>query len=154
MSSIDLLDESFLVADPARLAVAFADPALWRAWWPNQTLAVFMDRGAAGFRWTVTGEVVGSSEVWLEAFADGVILHYFLRAEPTRRGSDTEPLGGLPWRVRRAARRIARREAAALKRNTWALKDSLESGREPGMPRTPGPVACPGDGLRPAAEGA
>lgn len=154
MPSIDLLDESFLVADPARLAEAFADPALWRAWWPNQTLTVFMDRGAAGFRWTVTGEVVGSSEVWLEPFGDGVILHYFLRADPTRPGSATEPLGGLPWRVRRVARRIVRREAAAFKRRSWALKDSLERGRAPGMPRTPGPVPCPVDDWRTAAEGA
>lgn len=152
--SIDLLDESFLVADPARVAAEFGDPARWPAWWPGLRLTVFMDRGAAGFRWTVTGDVVGSTEIWLEPFGDGVIMHYFLRADPTRPGSDTEPLSGSPWRVRRGARRAARRQAAAFKRHSWALKDALERGRAPGMPRAPGPVTCPGDGWRTAEEGA
>ena len=154
MPSIDLVDESFLVADPVQVAELFADPALWRAWWPGLTLSVFMDRGLAGMRWTVTGELVGSSEVWLEPAADGVILHYFLRAEPTRPGSDTEPLGGDTRRARRTARRAARRHAAAFNQHSWALKDRLERGRAPGMPRTPGPVPCLADGRHTAAEGA
>ncbi|MEP6463354.1 MAG: polyketide cyclase / dehydrase and lipid transport [Frankiaceae bacterium] len=135
MPSIDLIDESYLVADPAEVAARFHDPALWRSWWPELDLTVFTDRGLAGLRWTVTGELAGSSEVWLEAAGDGVILHYFLRAEPTRPGSDTEPLRG--WRVRRSAQRAAGRHATAFKQRCWALKDELEGGRAPGMPRVP-----------------
>jgi hypothetical protein len=134
--SIDLVEESYLVADPALVADRFHQPALWRSWWPDLELTVFMDRGTAGLRWTVSGSLVGSSEVWLEPAGDGVILHYFLRADPTRPGSDSEPLSGSAWRVRRTARRIARQHATGFNRRSWDLKDELEAGRAPGMPRT------------------
>lgn len=134
--SIDLVDETYLVADPAEVADRFRDPARRRLYWPGLQLSVFMDRGDAGLRWFVTGELVGSSEVWLEPAGDGVILHYFLRADPTRRGSDTEPLTGPGWWVRSVGRRAARRYASAFKQHGWALKDEMERGRAPGMPRT------------------
>ena len=40
------------------------------------------DRGPSGQRWTVTGALTGTMEVWLEPMMDGVLLHYFLHAEP------------------------------------------------------------------------
>lgn len=133
--SIDLVDESYLVADHQHVTDLFHDPALWRLWWPDLHLTVRMDRGLKGLRWAVSGRAVGSSEVWLEPAGDGVILHYFLRAEPTRPGSDTEPLRGWFWWRRRVARSVGRRHSAAFKHHSWALKDSLERGRAPGMPR-------------------
>ena len=135
MPRIDLIDETYLAADPAEVADRIHNPALWRSWWPRLELAVFMDRGLAGLRWTVTGELVGTSEVWLEPMADGVLLHYFLRAEPTRPGSDTEALSGRPRRVARVSKRAALSYSTSVKRSVWALKDNLETGRAPGLPR-------------------
>ena len=40
------------------------------------------DRGAVGHRWSVNGALTGTMEVWLEPSLDGVILNYFLHAEP------------------------------------------------------------------------
>jgi len=90
---------------------------------------VFADRGEAGVRWNVGGALAGSMEVWLEAFGDGVIVHYYLRADRP----------GTPYSsVRQAAREVRRRQRAA-KRVFWRLKDELESGRASGEPRqTPG----------------
>ena len=92
MPSVDVVDETFVVVPPQVLAAEFATPARWRALWPDLDLEVMTDRGAAGFRWTVTGALVGSMEVWLEPVLDGTVLHYFLRAEsPTPR---TGAVGG------------------------------------------------------------
>jgi hypothetical protein len=134
MSLVDLIDETYVVAPPAAVAARLREPALWRRWWPELDLVVFQDRGAQGVRWTVTGALVGTSEVWLEPVGDGTLLHYYLRADPTRRGSATEPIAGPPARLARLGRRTARRHALALKRRVNALKDELERGREPGMP--------------------
>lgn len=133
---VDVLDETFVVAPPLALAARLGDPAVWRRWWPHRELAVFMDRGADGVRWTVTGDVVGSCEVWLEAFGDGTIVHYFLRADPTRRGSRTEVITGSPRRLARRAARMARDEAVTWKALVNAVKDELEAEREIGANRT------------------
>ena len=82
MNSIQVADETFVAADPVEVGRAVADPASWRRWWPDLRLTVVEDRGAAGHRWTVTGALTGTMEVWLEPSLDGVILHYFLHAEP------------------------------------------------------------------------
>jgi hypothetical protein len=94
-----------------------------------------MDRGDSGMRWTVTGDLVGSCEVWLEPYGDGVIVHYYLRAEPTRRGSRTEPVDTRPARARRLAVRVGREHTARWKSLINALKDELEAGRAVGEPR-------------------
>jgi hypothetical protein len=82
MNSIQVADETFVCADPADVGRAVADPASWRRWWPDLRLTVVEDRGPAGQRWTVTGALTGTMEIWLEPSFDGVILHYFLHAEP------------------------------------------------------------------------
>lgn len=87
-------------------------------------LTVFMDRGLDGVRWSATGALTGSVEIWLEQFGDGVILHYFLRADPSA-GRAAEPS---------KARRLRHQRATAWKRQVWALKDALEGARLPGMP--------------------
>jgi hypothetical protein len=132
---VDLIDETFVVAAPAELSAVVHDPQRWRAWWPGLRLTVFMDRGDQGIRWSVTGDLVGSAEIWLEPFGDGVVVHHYLRADPTRPGSPTEPIEGDPAKQRRQADRIRRRHALAWKRSVNALKDELEAGRAPGTPR-------------------
>lgn len=127
---IDLVDETFIAADPARVAAAVADPAHWRIWWPDLTLTVFMDRGLAGIRWSATGALVGSVEIWLEPMADGVLLHHYVRADlPGFGRPGTARPTGSGRRARVTAARLRRRRAQAWKRHVWRLKDALEADR-------------------------
>ncbi len=133
MPVVDLVDETFIVAPPAALAAALAERRRWRQWWPDLTLDVFMDRGEKGIRWSVTGALVGSCEVWLEPFGDGAIVHYYLRADPTETAQPTvariypdSPRG------RRAADRLRRRQALRWKRSVWSWKYEMEGDRVPG----------------------
>ncbi len=142
MPALDLVDETFVVVDRARLAAVVADPARWRAWWPDLHLEVFMDRGLDGIRWSATGAWVGSVEIWLEPVLDGVLLHHYLRLD--RPGPDGAPLpAATDPRGRRRDARARGRRAREWKRTAWALKDELEAEREPG---TPGAVAGPAPG--------
>ncbi len=129
MPSVDVVDETFLAVAPERVAAEFA-PARWAGLWPDLRLEVVTDRGVQGFRWTVTGALVGSMEVWLEPVLDGTVLHYFLRADPA--GPDGAPAPA-PWRRGRAE--ASRRQRAA-KAIAFACKDRLEAGRAPGEPPT------------------
>ena len=83
MNSIQIADETFVAADPVEVGRAVADPASWRRWWPDLRLTVVEDRGEVGHRWTVAGALTGTMEIWLEPVLDGVVLHYFLHAEPS-----------------------------------------------------------------------
>ena len=136
MPGVDLVDETYVVVERARMAAVVADPTRWRAWWPGLELVVFMDRGLDGIRWSVSGDLVGSCELWLEAQGDGVLVHYYLRADPTVPGSRTQPRR-LPdsARGRREMDRLRRRQVLAWKRVMWALKDEMEGSRALGMPR-------------------
>lgn len=105
---------------PSSVAAAFADSRTWRRFWPDLELAVYADRGAEGLRWTVTGALVGTMEVWLEPVLDGTVLHYFLRA-------DFPPgTGGRPLKE-------IKRRAQAAKAVALDLKFVLEDGRPPGV---------------------
>ena len=128
VAGVDLVDETFIVAPPAVLAAEVADPRNHLLWWPDLQLTVFMDRGLLGQRWSVTGALVGSAEIWLEPFADGCIVHHYLRAEPTSDGRTPQPFPDTPGGWRRAARARAAR-ATAWKGHVWALKTRLEQGR-------------------------
>jgi hypothetical protein len=121
---VDIVDETFLVVPPKIVASAFADPAGWRRLWPDLTLALYLDRGDEGLRWTVRGALVGTMEVWLEPVLDGTVLHYFLRADPARPGTP------------RDIDRERRRRQLAAKRIALELKTVLEDGRAPGTPPT------------------
>ena len=133
MYTIDLVDETFIVASAAKVRGPVADPQQWLRWWPRQRLEVFMDRGEKGIRWAVSGEVIGSSEIWLEPYRDGVILHYYLRADPTDPGQPGQ-IRKYPDspRGRRAADRMRRRAALAWKASVWQLKREMEEEREVG----------------------
>jgi hypothetical protein len=128
MPSVDVVDETFVAVPPYVLAAEFATPAQWRRLWPDLDLEVVMDRGVAGFRWTVAGALVGSMEVWLEPVLDGTVLHYFLRADPP--GPDGAPQPAPPHRGAAEARRRQR----AAKGIAFACKDRLEAGRAAGEP--------------------
>jgi hypothetical protein len=127
---IDLIEETYLAVTPARVAAAIREPAFTDALWPDLRLAVFMDRGDAGVRWTATGALVGSCEIWLEPHGDGVIAHTYLRTDATAPGNGTEPVALPP----RAALRELRARARHAKRVWWRLKDALEGGRAAGEP--------------------
>jgi hypothetical protein len=147
---VDLVDETFVVADRRLLARQISDPALWLEWWPDLRLSVVTDRGVDGIRWSVSGALSGTAEIWLEPWQDGVVVHWFLRAGLPPRGSrDTglPPRGsrdtGLPPRgsggsgslTERECARLRHRYATAFKRRIHALKDDLERGRPAGLPR-------------------
>lgn len=124
--SIDVVDESFIRVRREVLAAVVAER--WPRWWSNVSLQVYMDRGIEGMRWTVTGEMVGSSEIWLEEQFPGVVLHYYLRAEPTVPGSTTTARPAPSTRRARAqVDALRRRHVLAWKRTVWALKDELEA---------------------------
>jgi hypothetical protein len=128
MPSVDVVDETFLTVPPQVLAAEFAAPRRWPVLWPDLQLEVVTDRGPAGVRWTVSGALVGTMEVWLEAVLDGTVLHYFLRADPP--GPDGRPA---PLSRRRGVAESQRRHRAA-KAVAFALKDRLEAGRAAGEP--------------------
>ncbi len=128
MPSVDVVDETFLAVPPAIVAAELSRPARWRRLWPDLHLRVVTDRGVQGFRWTVTGALVGSMEIWLEPVLDGTVLHYYLRADPAGPGGSPAPA---PWRRGMAE---ARRRQRAAKAIAFALKERLEAGRAPGEP--------------------
>jgi hypothetical protein len=143
--AVDLVDETYVVVDRATVAAVVADPARWRAWWPDLTLVVFMDRGLDGIRWSASGRWVGSLEIWLEQVGDGVLVHHYARLDPADPATGVArpvPTDLAGWR-RAAKARGAR--ARAWKRTVWALKDELEAGRAVGEPRPgpPGPAPAP-----------
>jgi len=119
--SVQVADETFVAADPAAVGRAVSDRAAWRRWFPDLILDVVEDRAEKGVRWTVTGALTGTMEIWLEPVLDGVVLHYFLHAEPTRP----------PARPNPAAMTHQRRVAG--KRMAFEVKTILESTRPVGV---------------------
>ncbi|MEV0031017.1 polyketide cyclase / dehydrase and lipid transport [Nocardia sp. NPDC050793] len=123
MSSIQVADQTFVAASGAAVAQVLDGAGKWRQWWPDLTLDVREDRGDKGIRWSVSGALTGTMEVWLEPALDGVILHYFLHCEP--RGVE-----GMSPRELSAASR-ARRVAG--KNMSFEIKARLEAGRPAGV---------------------
>ena len=135
MPLVDLIDETFVVADPAAVADALHDERLWLRLFPGLDLTVFQDRGEQGLRFTVTGDLVGSSEFWVEPWGDGAIVHYYLRADLTRPGSGTDPVTETGRSVVRRAIRARTEHVHRLKAGLNDVKDRLEAGRLPGVGR-------------------
>ncbi|GAA2799697.1 polyketide cyclase / dehydrase and lipid transport [Saccharopolyspora taberi] len=121
MPTIDISDEVFLAVAPAAVAPCVADRAAWRRWWPDLVLRVDEERGVKGVRWSVSGPLTGSMELWLEPVLDGTVLHYFLRAEPAAG-------------ARRSAAAETRHRRLAARALAFELRDRLDSGRAPGCP--------------------
>ena len=147
MSSVDVVDETFLAVPPSRVAAEFADPAGWRRFWPDLQLSVVTERGVKGIRWTVSGSLVGSMEVWFESVLDGTVVHYYLRADPADQSGRPAPLP-----PRRAGAEMSRRQRSAKAIMLW-LKDQLEEGRPPGVAPPPAPAEPEQDAPGPADNG-
>jgi hypothetical protein len=127
MNSIQIADETFVCADPVDVGKAIADRANWREWWPDLRLTVIEDRGPSGHRWTVTGALTGTMEIWLEAVLDGVILHYFVHAEPS---------GAAAWELARMnLAKMNHRRRVAGKKMAFEVKRKLEEKRPVGVSR-------------------
>jgi hypothetical protein len=125
MHSIQVADETFVAADPARVGKAVADRASWLRWWPDLRLQVVEDRGALGVRWSVTGALTGTMEIWLEPMLDGVLLHYFLHAEPS---------GVSAWQLARMnLAKMTHQRRVAGKKMAFEVKASLERSRPVGV---------------------
>lgn len=129
-TSIDIADDTFILCEISAVASVVRDQERWRVWWPDRVLTVYSDRGDKGLRWTVTGDFVGSSEIWIEESAQGVIVHYYLRVDPTREGSSLlkGALTGSP-RSARYLDKIRHRQVTTWKRIIWQIKDDLEGRR-------------------------
>ncbi|MCC8927777.1 polyketide cyclase / dehydrase and lipid transport [Rhodococcus sp. I2R] len=121
MSSVQVADQTFVAAPGSVVAEALARPDSWRAWWPDLRVRVTDDRGDKGIRWAVDGALEGTMEVWLEPIPalDGVIVHYFLHAEPAS------------GQARGLADENRRRRTAG-KAMAFEIKRHLESGRAAG----------------------
>lgn len=128
MAQIDLIEETFVAAEPELVAAAVHEPRFTAELWPDLRLTVFMDRGPDGVRWTATGALAGSCEVWLERYGDGVIVHTYLRCDVT------DSAGAIVTPAPRAAVREVQARARHAKRVLWSVKDRLEAGRGPGEP--------------------
>ena len=125
MNSYQIADETFVAADPALVGAVVGDPARWRRWWPDLRLTVIEERGPAGVRWQVAGPLTGTMEIWLEPELDGVILHYFLHAEPT--GATGAQLAKMNLAAMTHRRRVAG------KRMAFEVKNRLEASRPVGV---------------------
>ncbi len=125
MHSIQVADETFVAADPVAVGKAVADRASWLRWWPDLGLHVVEDRGPLGVRWAVTGALTGTMEVWLEPSLDGVLLHYFLHAEPA---------GVSAWQLARMnLAKMTHRRRVAGKNMAFEVKEALERNRAVGV---------------------
>ncbi|WP_019970046.1 hypothetical protein [Mycobacterium sp. 141] len=127
MNSVQIADETFICADPADVGRAVADAVAWGRWWPDLQLTVIEDRAEKGQRWTVAGALTGTMEVWLEEVLDGVILHYFLHAEPA--GAAAWELAKMDLAKMNHQRRVAGKVMA------FEIKQRLEASRPIGVPR-------------------
>jgi hypothetical protein len=128
MSSIQIADQTYLAVAAPRVGAAVGDPSSWRRWWPDLLLEVVEDRGEKGIRWTVSGPLTGTMEIWLESLPDamgGVVLHYFLHAEPT---------GVAAGRVAKLnLAKITHRRRVAGKNMAFEVKTTLERSRPVGL---------------------
>lgn len=125
MHSIQIADQTFVAADPAAVGRAVGDRAAWRRWFGDLTLDVVEDRAEKGVRWTVAGPLAGTMEVWLEPVLDGVVLHYFLHAEPA--GVDPAKAATMNLAAMNHRRRVAG------KRMAFEVKNTLEAHRPVGV---------------------
>jgi hypothetical protein len=123
--SVQIADEMFIAADPALVGAAVGDPSSWRRWWPDLRLEVVEDRGPVGIRWTVTGPITGTMEIWLEPCLDGVLLHYFLHAEPS---------GVTPGKLAKLnLAKLTHRRRVVGKNMAFEVKSTLERSRPVGV---------------------
>lgn len=81
---IDIVDETFVRAEPDVVRAQLDAPGVLDGLWPGLQREVVQDRGAKGVRWRTGGEIEGRLEIWLESANGGTIVHHFVHGE--RRG--------------------------------------------------------------------
>lgn len=106
---IDVVDETFVRAEPRAVRAALDEPGVLDRLWPGLQREVAQDRGTKGVRWWARGEVTGRVEIWLEEVPGGTIVHHFLRGEQ-----------------RSGPRRWERRHRRRWKEGVHGIKDRLE----------------------------
>ncbi|GAA2100823.1 hypothetical protein GCM10009841_16020 [Microlunatus panaciterrae] len=119
--------ETYIAADPALIAERLR--ARVGEWSPGLVLRPYEDRGAEGVRAVVSGELVGSCEWWVQAVGRGAVVHWWLRAQPTVAGTDTEPRiprGPFAALWRRRERLLLAAYGRRWRRLLFSLKDELE----------------------------
>lgn len=139
MNSIQVADETFVAASGEQVGAVVGDPSSWRRWWPDLQLQVVEDRADKGVRWTVGGPLTGTMEIWLEPMLDGVLLHYFLHAEPT--GVTGRQLARLNLAKLNHRRRVAASGWPSRSRTAWSVPGRSGSRRSPCIDPVP-PVAA------------
>lgn len=127
MAAVDIIDELFVVADPGKVRAHLGDAELWHSWFPDLCFTCYQDRGLKGVRWEVSGSLSGAAEVWIEPFGDGVIVHAYLRADPSKP----------PRSEHRFAVQTKKKYVWPLKQHLLDAKDELEGSRRLGEPRIP-----------------
>lgn len=75
---VDIVDETFVRADPQTVRAELDAPGLLDRLWPGLQRETVQDRGTKGVRWRCSGEVEGRLEIWLEASGGGTIVHHFV----------------------------------------------------------------------------
>ncbi|MGB7363174.1 MAG: polyketide cyclase / dehydrase and lipid transport [Rhodococcus sp. (in: high G+C Gram-positive bacteria)] len=132
MSSVQIADQTFVAAPAAAVAALVSDTRRWPSWFSGLTLTVQEDRAEKGIRWAVSGELHGTMEVWLEPMLDGVVMHYFLHADPLHSNPlHSNPLHSNPKGDPGSASSAHRRRVAG-KAMSFEIKASLEQGRAVG----------------------
>lgn len=128
MPDVIIIDEVVVALPREIVARRIAQPQRWTAWWPDADVTVTVDRGVEGMAWSLAGTLVGVSEVVLAVEGSGVRIHYELRADPARPGTDTQSrhLPDSP-RGRRRLSSLRQRQLIAWQRTLWALRDELET---------------------------
>ena len=75
----------------------------------------------------MTGALTGTMEIWLQKVLDGVVLHYFMHAEPS---------GAAAWELAKMnLAKMNHRWRVAGKAMAFEVKQRLESGRPVGVSR-------------------
>ena len=131
---VDLVDATWIAAPPAAVAAVVGNAANWATWWPGMTLTVERTRGVLGVQWRVhrcrefaRTEMTGSMEIWLEPAYEGVVLHYFLRLDPTagriRRAARCGLSAGMPSATSATSGR-SRTNSKPGAGSVWAMTDS------------------------------
>lgn len=133
------VDDDGYVRAPAPLVYRrLTDIGRWETWWPGVRTAPMDDgsdrevwavelsrdrlrglrvaawphtfRHEVGFTMTLTGDVVGRCEFWLEPLTGGTVVHHLLAAEATGRARPTLSTYRL-----------------VLRRGLWGLKDAIQA---------------------------